>query len=78
MRLVVSQAAQTICITSSYFIYQCVVNDTRSIAITKIEVQSTASYVFLFAFGIQAAFPLLHTWLTDTHPQATAVGKTMM
>lgn len=54
MRLVVSQAAQTICIASSYLIYQSALHDTGSIAITKIEVQYTASYVFLFGFVLLA------------------------
>lgn len=39
---------------------------------------SYASYLFLFAFGIKAAFPFLHTWLTDAYPEATPVGTVFL
>ncbi|WP_395341562.1 Na(+)/H(+) antiporter subunit D [Ningiella sp. W23] len=53
-------------------------NDSGSIAIDKIELKTTASYIFLFAFGIKAAFPFLHTWLTDAYPEATPVGTVFL
>ncbi|MBT1449879.1 Na(+)/H(+) antiporter subunit D [Glaciecola sp. XM2] len=49
-----------------------------SLEITTIELKTTASYIFLFAFGIKAAFPFLHTWLTDAYPQATPVGTVFL
>lgn len=43
-----------------------------------IGLESQAGYLFLFAFGIKAAFPFLHTWLTDAYPQATPVGTVFL
>jgi multicomponent Na+:H+ antiporter subunit D len=34
--------------------------------------------LILFAFGIKAAFPLLHTWLQDSYPKASAVGAVLL
>jgi multicomponent Na+:H+ antiporter subunit D len=31
-------------------------------------------WLFLLSFGIKAAFPLLHNWLTDAYPEGTATG----
>ncbi|MEM6899854.1 MAG: proton-conducting transporter membrane subunit, partial [Pseudomonadota bacterium] len=33
---------------------------------------------FFFAFGIKAAFPLLHNWLQDSYPKATIVGAVVL
>lgn len=52
--------------------------DTGSMAIEFIGLGSTASYLFLFAFGIKAGFPFLHTWLTDAYPEATPVGTVFL
>lgn len=52
--------------------------DTGSLAIDYVGLGSTASYIFLFAFGIKAAFPFLHTWLTDAYPEATPVGTVFL
>ena len=51
---------------------------TGLIDIDKIELASTASYLFLLAFGIKAAFPFLHTWLSDAYPHATPVGTVFL
>ena len=32
----------------------------------------------LLAFGIKAGFPLLHTWIVDTYPAATATGTVFL
>jgi len=34
--------------------------------------------LILFAFGLKAAFPLLHTWLQDSYPKATPVGSVLL
>ena len=36
-----------------------------------------AWYIF-FAFGLKAAFPLLHNWLQDSYPKATIVGAVVL
>lgn len=37
-----------------------------------------SSALILVAFGIKAAFPLLHNWLQDSYPKASAVGAVML
>ncbi len=35
-------------------------------------------WLILLAFGIKAAFPLLHTWLVDAYPEATPTGAVFL
>lgn len=51
---------------------------TGSMSIEQIGLSDFSSYLFLFAFGIKAAFPFLHTWLTDAYPEATPVGTVFL
>jgi multicomponent Na+:H+ antiporter subunit D len=37
-----------------------------------------ASWLFLIAFGIKAAFPFMHSWLTDAYPEATPAGAVFL
>lgn len=53
-------------------------SDVGSLNIDFVGLGSVASYLFLFAFGIKAAFPFLHTWLTDAYPEATPVGTVFL
>lgn len=40
---------------------------------------SDPGVLFIFiAFGIKAAFPLLHNWLQDSYPKATVVGSVVL
>ena len=39
---------------------------------------SLAGWLILLAFGIKAAFPLLHNWLTDAYPEGTATGTVFL
>lgn len=45
-----------------------------TIAFDWIGVDTTAGVLILLAFGIKAAFPLLHNWLVDAYPEATPTG----
>ncbi|MEM7661944.1 MAG: Na(+)/H(+) antiporter subunit D [Pseudomonadota bacterium] len=36
------------------------------------------TWLLMFAFGIKAAFPLLHNWLQDSYPKATIVGAVVL
>lgn len=51
---------------------------TASIELTFIGLDSLASWCFFIAFGIKAAFPFMHTWLTDAYPNATATGTVFL
>ena len=37
-------------------------------------IDGIGSWLILLAFGIKAAFPLLHSWLKDCYPEATVTG----
>ena len=39
---------------------------------------SPGAQLILLAFGIKAAFPLLHNWLQDAYPQASATGTVFL
>lgn len=39
---------------------------------------SLGAWLILAAFGIKAAFPLLHNWLQDSYPQATVTGTVFL
>jgi len=52
--------------------------DTGSLEFTYIGIDSVAGWLILVAFGIKAAFPLLHTWLTDAYPEATPTGTVFL
>lgn len=53
--------------------------ETGSIDIDQIGLNgSVYSWVLLLAFGIKAAFPFLHNWLTDAYPEGTATGTVFL
>ena len=39
---------------------------------------STGAQLIFLAFGIKCAFPLLHNWLQDSYPEATATGTVFL
>ena len=39
---------------------------------------SPGTVLIFIAFGIKAAFPLLHNWLTDAYPEATPTGTVFL
>jgi multicomponent Na+:H+ antiporter subunit D len=41
-------------------------------------IQDLPTLLIFIAFGIKAAFPLLHNWLQDTYPEATATGTVFL
>ena len=44
----------------------------------KIGTDSAAGWLILAAFGIKAAFPFAHNWLTDAYPEATPTGTVFL
>ncbi len=41
-------------------------------------IQDLPTLLIFLAFGIKAAFPLLHNWLQDAYPEATATGTVFL
>ncbi len=54
------------------------VQQTGSLAFTGLGLFGPASYLILLGFGINAAFPLLHAWLPDAYPEASATGTVFL
>lgn len=52
--------------------------ETGSIAFDTIDLASPAGWLLLVAFGIKCAFPLLHNWLQDAYPEASATGTVVL
>ena len=50
------------------------VHETGSIGFDFIGLDAPGGWLIFLAFGIKAAFPLLHNWLTDAYPEATPTG----
>ena len=51
---------------------------TGSIAFESFDLQTTAGLLIFLSFAIKCAFPLLHFWLKDAYPQATATGAVVL
>ncbi len=52
--------------------------DTGSLAFEAMTLGSPATWAIFLAFGIKAAFPLLHNWLQDAYPAATITGTVIL
>ena len=51
---------------------------TGSIKFDKMTALELGPFLILMAFGIKAAFPLLHNWLQDAYPEATVTGTVFL
>lgn len=52
--------------------------ETGSVAFTNMELEGLGPWLIFLAFGIKAAFPLLHNWLQDAYPAATVTGTVFL
>ena len=51
---------------------------TGSIVFDKMNLSGLGPILIFIAFGIKAAFPLLHNWLSDAYPEATVTGTVFL
>ena len=51
---------------------------TGSIAFDAIGLSAPGGLLLLLAFGIKCAFPLMHNWLQDSYPEASATGTVVL
>lgn len=54
------------------------VNETGSIAFGNIGLTGLSSWLIFLGFGVNCAWPFLHTWLTDAYPEATIGGTVFL
>jgi multicomponent Na+:H+ antiporter subunit D len=52
--------------------------NTGSISFEKMTLNGLGPTLIFIAFGIKAAFPLLHNWLEDAYPEATVTGTVFL
>ena len=52
--------------------------DTGSLAFEELGLVSLGTGLIFVAFGIKAAFPLLHAWVEDAYPEATVTGTVFL
>jgi multicomponent Na+:H+ antiporter subunit D len=53
-------------------------SETGSLVFGPIGLDSAGGWLIFLAFGIKAAFPLLHNWLQDSYPAATITGTVFL
>ncbi len=53
-------------------------HQTGSLEFGYLGLHGASSWLIFIAFGIKAAFPLLHNWLTDAYPEATPTGTVFL
>ena len=54
------------------------ISEQKSISLGFIGLHSPATYCIFIGMGINAAWPLLHTWLTDAYPESTVGGAVFL
>ncbi len=54
------------------------VRATGSLSFDHIGLDAPGGWLIFLAFGIKCAFPLLHNWLQDAYPEATATGTVVL
>ena len=52
--------------------------ESGSLEFGRLGLQSAGTTLIFLAFGIKAAFPLLHNWLQDSYPEATVTGTVFL
>lgn len=75
MRYLIIQVLSGVILLAGVLVH---VSRTGSLAFDFIGLGSLDGWLILLAFGIKAAFPLLHTWLTDAYPEATVTGTVFL
>ena len=53
-------------------------HETGSLEFGLMELEGLAAWLIFLAFGVKAAFPLLHSWLIDAYPEATPTGTVFL
>jgi multicomponent Na+:H+ antiporter subunit D len=54
------------------------ISEQQSISLDFIGLHSPATYCIFIGMGINAAWPLLHSWLTDAYPESTVGGAVFL
>ena len=75
MRYLLIQVGSGVLLLAGTILYY---KQSGTIAFNKFELTEIGPMLIFIAFGIKAAFPLLHNWLQDSYPQATVTGTVFL
>ena len=75
MRYIVIQVLSGVILLAGTLVH---LHEGGSLQVGLIGLGGLGSWLIFLAFGIKAAFPLLHTWLTDAYPEATPTGTVLL
>ena len=75
MRYLLIQISSGLLLLSGAIFYSSAGN---GLSFNYIGLESSGGWLIFIAFGIKAAFPLLHGWLTDAYPEATPTGTVFL
>jgi len=75
MRYLAVQLVSGLLLLAGALVYEA---GTGSLAFGYIGLAAPGGALILAAFGIKAAFPLLHNWLQDAYPEATEAGTVVL
>lgn len=75
MRYLIIQIGSGVILLAGVALYY---RETGSISFELMTLKSPATWLIFIAFGIKAAFPLLHNWLQDSYPAATVTGTVIL
>lgn len=53
-------------------------SESPSLSIRKLSLNSLSTYLIFLGIGVNAGFPLLHTWITDAYHKASIVGAVFL
>jgi multicomponent Na+:H+ antiporter subunit D len=74
-RYLLVHAVGGLCLLTGIVLY---LKETGSLEFAYIGLNGTASLLIFLGFGINAAWPVLHTWLPDAYPESTPTGTVFL
>ncbi len=75
MRYIVVQLASGMLLAAGAAIHYA---QTQSLAFDQLGLAAPGGVLIFLAFGVKAAFPLLHNWLQDSYPEASPTGTVVL
>ncbi|GHA17603.1 Na(+)/H(+) antiporter subunit D [Arenicella chitinivorans] len=80
MRYLIIQVLSGVLLLAGLLIFAQVNNSLlfNQISLQHSGIAQVGAWLIFFAFGIKCAFPFMHTWLTDSYPEATPSGTVFL
>lgn len=75
LRYLIVQVGSGVVLLAGIVIHQ---HQSGSIAFTKLTLGELGPTLIFLAFGVKCAFPILHSWLQDSYPEATVTGTVFL